>query len=285
MLTDAIPYFEKYIKYLEGRINSGDPFDLADWMDANKGRLIPKEFVAEFYLLKALKITAIACEIAKMGSETREKFNQKKIEFIQKYIDDSGRCIINQQSSVAMMLELECGEYERTLKEQIIEVVWRDELRITCGMVGFQYLYDALARVGRADLAYKMITESAPGYKSWYDAGATTLWERWDRKNLGSHNHHMFSGVIAWFFRGLLGTSPKESAPGFERIDLRPCFVKELGSVSGEMKTVRGIIKAGWRYENGGFTYSVTLPSGIAAEFEGQRLVVGENTFFIKSSE
>jgi alpha-L-rhamnosidase len=67
MLIDAIPYFERYIKFLEGRISSGEPFQLGDWMGANKGQLIPEKFISEFYLLKALKITAMAYEIANKG--------------------------------------------------------------------------------------------------------------------------------------------------------------------------------------------------------------------------
>ena len=45
-------------------------------------------------------------------------------------------------------------------------------------------------------------------------------WEEWNGENRGSHNHHMYSGVISWFFRSLLGISPIEDAPAFEKIEL-----------------------------------------------------------------
>lgn len=285
MLVDAIPYFERYIKYLEEGIRSGARFHLGDWMDANKGKLIPREFVWEFYLLKAWKITAFAYDIAKRESDAKEIFKQKRAELLQKYTDDDGRCVLGEQSAVAMLLTLECDEYQRPLSEQIVEIVLRDQLRITCGMVGVQYLYEALAGAGRADLAYRMITESDPGYKTWYEAGATTLWEQWDGTDEGSHNHHMFSGVISWFYKFLLGIAPKEKCPAFDEVELEPCFIKEIGFVKGYMQTVKGKIDIEWKYCDGKFVYTVHLPSDVKAYFRGKRLLPGENQFIIESED
>ena len=128
-----------------------------------------------------------------------------------------------------------------------------------------------------------IITESEPGYKSWYESGATTLWEHWDGATHGSHNHQMFSGVIAWFYRGLLGISPREDAPGFARLTLTPSFVRSLGHIRAEFETVRGKITAEWEVTEGGFVYRVTIPRGIEATFDGKLLRAGENEFFIKA--
>ena len=91
----------------------------------------------------------------------------------------------------------------------------------------------------------------------------------------------MFSGVIAWFYKYLLGICPSEEAPGFERIDLKPNFIKELGYVRGTVNTVKGEIRASWHYENGIFSYEAVVPDGVDAYFEGLRLQVGENRFVI----
>lgn len=121
---------------------------------------------------------------------------------------------------------------------------------------------------GLSDVAYRMISESEPGYRTWYESGATTLWEMWDGKDKGSHNHHMYSNVLSWFFTDLLGISPKEEAPAFREIELKPSFVREIGFVKGHTVTVRGRIDAEWRYGNGEFIYTVTLPEGIRASFD-----------------
>jgi alpha-L-rhamnosidase len=126
-----------------------------------------------------------------------------------------------------------------------------------------------------------MITESDPGYRTWFKNGASTLWERWEGEDDGSHNHHMFAGVIAWFYKALLGIEPREDAPAFERIDLNPCFLPSLDFVRGATQTARGDICAEWTKEDGGFRYTVRISKGIHATFRGQTLSAGINEFFV----
>jgi alpha-L-rhamnosidase len=150
------------------------------------------------------------------------------------------------------------------------------------GMVGVQYIYDALSVAGRADLAFNMITQSSPGYRNWYENGATTLWELWNGVEKYSHNHHMFSAVIGWFFKSLLGIQPTLDAPAFEKIELAPRFVKEIGYAKGEIQTEKGKIAIDWKYENGKFVYNVEIPSGINATYNDKTLKEGKNQFVIK---
>ena len=56
----------------------------------------------------------------------------------------------------------------------------------------------------------------------------------------------------------------------------------ELGFIKGSFESVKGIISAEWRYENGEFIYTVDLPEGINASFGGEKLEVGKNVFEIK---
>ena len=195
------------------------------------------------------------------------------------YLDADGRCTVDEQTSCAMMLVLGLYDQPDALRAQLVAAVERDGCRLTSGMVGVQYLYDALSLCDRPDLAYRIITESTPGYRTWYEHGATTLWEAWNGADNGSHNHHMYSGVIAWFFKSLLGITPDEKDVGFARIHIRPCLLREVGYVRGHMDTVRSRIEAAWRYEDGGFTYTLTLPKGICGEFQGKELTAGAHTF------
>ena len=286
MLTESVTYFERYAEFLERKSNEGYSFALGDWLGYTSSKLIPKEFVRDFYLIKALRITVLA---NKLANKDCTRWSVKADKYIQafkdRYLDTAGKCVIDEQSAVAMMLS--CGLYEdkAVLSEQLISVVLRDKSVLTCGTVGVQYLFDALAQSGRADIAYKMITESEPGYKTWYEQGADTLWECWDGKDKGSHNHHMFSGVAAWFFKILLGVCPMEQYPAFEKLDLRPCFIKEAGYVKGSMDTVRGKIEMEWSFVGDGFVYNITLPDDIKATFRGETLKEGINEFFIRQED
>ena len=286
MLVDAIPYFEKYLAYVKEQSQTEKPFILGDWTGIGSNERIPKEFVWDFYMIKAMRITAFARGLAGMDKrDTTACLCSAERDFIKKYTDANGNCTVNEQTALAIMLENGLCKNSATVARQLVEVVTRDELKLTCGMVGVQYLYSALTKAGRADLAYKMITESEPGYKTWYEAGATTLWERWNGKDAGSHNHHMFSGVIAWFYKALLGIAPTEEHPAFDTVELTPCFLKEVGFVRGSVQTVKGRIGIEWKFDGGKFIYTVDLPPSIKAHFKGNRLVPGENRFVIESED
>ena len=283
MLTDSLEYLERYTEYLDCMLKGNVEFKLGDWLGYVNSPLIPKRFVADFYLIKALTVTSLSCRLSGKDFKTWERrLQEARREIEDRYLDATGCCVINEQSAIAMLLAIGLYRDKRVLAEQLVSVVLRDKVKLTCGMVGVQYLYDALSDSGRADLAYRLITESEPGYRTWYQNGATTLWENWDGKDNGSHNHHMYSGVIAWFFKSLLGIALREETPGFEEISLRPCFIKSLGFVNGEMDTVRGRIEASWVKQEKGYLYTVTIPKGVRASFHGKMLSAGKNEFFVK---
>ncbi|MBQ7090862.1 MAG: family 78 glycoside hydrolase catalytic domain [Clostridia bacterium] len=287
MLIEALEYFVRYADYLTKKIEENHKFNLGDWMGYINSPRIPRQFVAEFYLIKALTVTLLAHKLANRDTRPWEaRLHKARDGFLKKYLDREDRCIIDEQASVAMMLATGLFKDAKVLSKQLVAIIRRDELKITCGMVGIQYLYDALTLCGRSELAFKLITESKPGYRIWYENGATTLWESWECDvRGGSKNHHMYSNVLAWFYKSLLGIVPQEESPGFEQIDLRPCFLKELGFAEGTMDTVRGQIEARWSFESSRFLYTVTVPKGIRATFRGKTLSAGKNEFIITQED
>lgn len=288
MLSAALPHFEKYAAFLKRAIDENHEFMLGDWLGGGGGsaKVIPNSFVRDAYMVKVLSTIAKTRRILELEAcaafDAESAFRER---FMAEYLTEDGRCTIDEQTSCAMMLMLGLYRDKKTLGRQLATAVERDGAQLKSGMVGVQYLYDALSEAERPDLAYRILTESDPGYKTWYDNGATTLWERWDGVDLHSHNHHMYSNVIAWFFKSLLGIAPDEDAPAFERVIVSPKFVEQIGFVKGYEDTVRGRIEAEWRYEDGGFVYEITLPEGISGEYMGTKLATGKNTFYIKESD
>ena len=92
----------------------------------------------------------------------------------------------------------------------------------------------------------------------------------------------MYSGVIGWFFKCLLGIAPNETHPGFEKIDLHPSFIPDAGSVWGKFRTPHGAMELGWEYKDGRIEYDVVLPRGITATYNGVALNEGKNKFIIE---
>ncbi len=281
MLTDALPYLERYAVFLEEKIAEKFPFPLSDWQGNGNSPLIPLEFILDFYLIKALNVTALAHKLA--GDDAapwQQKLSDKTQAFLNTWLDADDRATVDEQTSVAMMLCAGLYRDKQVLAEQLKAAVDRENGTITCGMVGIQYLNEALTDCGYAALAYRLITQSEPGYKTWYRDGATTLWEVWDGKDVGSHNHHMFSNVLAWLHKSLLGICV--SKPGFEELTLSPHFIEQIGFVRGSADTVRGRIEAAWELCDDHFVYTVTVPEGIKATYCEQPLSPGKHRFEIK---
>lgn len=280
ILTDAIPYFNRYVDFLWNKKQENHEFILGDWTGSGNSELTPKEFVRDFYLIKALRITVFALKLNCSDCKNfQEKLIKTEKEFIETYIDSNGYSKPTSQTALSMLLAFGLYKDKSKIVKQLLETVEKDKFKLTSGMVGIQYLYDALSECGHPEYAYEIITKSEPGYKTWYESGATTLWECLDGKEKGSHNHHMFSNVIAWFFKSILGINLKFEKPAFAEIELKPCFIAEMKFAKGYIDTPKGRIEAEWRYENNEFMYKVTLPNEVVAIYNGNVLKAGINIF------
>ena len=237
-------------------------------------------------MLKAYDITAFAHKIANLnGAYWKKKAADWREMLAFEYIGKNGECKLAMQTAIAMLIAFRIEKNCDILQKQLLNVIKRDSYQLRAGMVGFQYIYHVLSEIGRGDLAYRLLTETEPGYKTWFSYGESTLWEEWNGENRGSHNHHMYSGVISWFFRSLLGIAPSEASPAFEKIELKPVFIEPLKYVKGTMETVRGKIKADWEYKDGKFIYTIEIPEGISATFREKQLHTGKNIFWIPFNE
>ena len=83
-----------------------------------------------------------------------------------------------------------------------------------------------------------------------------------------SLNHYAVGNATRWFFEYLGGIKPVKA--GFEEIVIKPYFFKELKNAYVSYKSVRGTIVSAWEYneEDDTFTWTVTIPEGIAARIE-----------------
>jgi alpha-L-rhamnosidase len=108
------------------------------------------------------------------------------------------------------------------------------------------------------------------------DHGATTIWERWDgwsaehgfqSPKMNSLNHYSLGAVGEWVYRYLLGIDQQPGTAGFGELLMRP-HVDADGSLDwarGSYRSVRGVIRAGWRVSGDSFSYRVELPANVAA--------------------
>jgi hypothetical protein len=92
--------------------------------------------------------------------------------------------------------------------------------------------------------------KGAPSFADWLSRGAATLYEsQADGDRSDSKNHHMFSNVLVWFIRTVLGIIVS-SEPGAERIDIQPSFKGAnpcFGAYDPSKRTDRGMPGKGCR--------------------------------------
>ena len=100
----------------------------------------------------------------------------------------------------------------------------------------------------------------------WINRGATTLWETWSGDS--SLNHHAFSDVSAWLYRGLAGLRPDPAEPGFRHFTVRPHPVGDLRWVKARHGCPYGLIAIAWERGDRRFELDLTVPVGTRATVE-----------------
>ncbi|MCC6560207.1 MAG: hypothetical protein IT478_02515, partial [Xanthomonadales bacterium] len=132
------------------------------------------------------------------------------------------------------------------------------------------FLYGALARAGRLDLALGAMRRH---YGPMLATGTETLWESFDP---AASLCHAFSATpVHQLSAHALGIAPIE--PGFARFSVSPQLA-DLTHVSGAYPTPRGPVSVSWRRTDAGCEGEVQVPPGLIAipvAAVGHRLVAG----------
>jgi alpha-L-rhamnosidase len=112
---------------------------------------------------------------------------------------------------------------------------------LNTGIVGTKALLEVLTDNGRAELAYRVISQTT--YPSWgymLAKGATTMWESWEGTD--SFDHPMHGTVVEYFYRYLAGIRPDDEHPAFQHFEIAPVFPSGLSSASATYQSSRGKI-------------------------------------------
>jgi len=132
------------------------------------------------------------------------------------------------------------------------------------------FVYAALARAGRFDLALGLIRER---YGRMLRRGATTLWESYDPT--ASLCHGFSATPVFQLSSQVLGVHPLE--PGFRRFRVAPQLA-DLTHARGVVATVAGDVYVAWKQIEGTLRLVVNVPDGTVAEIvapSGYRITDG----------
>lgn len=198
-----------------------------------------------------------------------------KAAFNKKYYNETGTSYgDNKLTDNLLPLRFEMVPEEQTGKvfKNIVSIIEEtNNGHLSCGVIGIQWLMRTLTENGRADLAYKIATDTTyPGWGYMVENGATTIWELWNGNtaapDMNSYNHVMLLGdLLVWYYENLAGIKTDPENPGFKEIIMMPEIIEGLDFVKASYYSVHGLIKSYWKKESGTFLWDITIPGNSKA--------------------
>ncbi|WP_375387042.1 family 78 glycoside hydrolase catalytic domain [uncultured Amnibacterium sp.] len=192
----------------------------------------------------------------------------------------------NQANCVrALAFDLVPAAARAAIAAQLADLVRDAGGHLTTGFLSTPLLLPVLADAGLAELAYDLLLQDSwPSWLGMIDAGATTIWERWqgydaDGMPSQSHNHYSKGAVIGFLHRYTAGIRPLE--PGYRRFAVRPVPTARLDRAEATHDSPYGRIRSAWRRTPTGILLEVEVPPGATCEVTppgGATVVVGVGT-------
>ena len=283
---------KKYVDFLSTLSNNGiiEFGKYGDWCPP--GSILPKRTPVAltstwYYYHDTFLLSKIAGVIGLEGDSLLylERANQVKQAFNREFLkkdhyavtkmsprESLDNALLGQTSNaLPLALDMVPEEIGKGLFERLVDyIVRRTDCHVDTGIVGTKYILDVLSEGGRADIAYRMVSqESYPGWGYMINQGATTLWERWEYltgSSMNSHNHIMLGSVDAWFYKNIGGLAPLE--PGWKKIRFSVPLYKNLGFASAGVRTPFGTASISWERFYGYLILCLSVPVSTTALVE-----------------
>ena len=283
-------------KYVDGFLagNGGPNTFWGDWLSYESNDQGLKDILAvAFYAWDARMMTEMATVLGRSEDAVRYQklYEEQKSIFAERFVDEDGKLRRGEQTICAYALYLDLLPDERSVEavtEQLISNIQGHGNQLQTGFLGTAILMDTLTKIGRTDVAYKLLLQH--GNPSWLysvDQGATTIWERWNSYTradgfgdvrMNSFNHYSYGAVAGWMFRCMAGIDFDTATPGFAHILLHPRFDDSMPRISAEYESARGRIAVSMTKENGNWCYTATIPANTTAAVTLPAAIFGAGT-------
>ena len=271
LLESCYGNIKRYVDHINEISPSGlTNWGLGDWTPVRS--VTPEEFTSSVYFyVDAVILTKTAKLFRKQVDYEKYSILAKKIKnaINDKYLNKANGSYGNGlQTELSMALEWEIvpEEFIADVAMNLSKRVIADDAHIDVGEMGTRTILNALSENGYSDLAYKVaLQETYPSWGWWIVNGATTFYEYWSLGAKKSMNHHMFSEISAWFYKGLGGIFPDEEHPGFKNVVLKPNFVSGLKEFEAKHEGPYGTIISSWKKAGEEILYDVTIPANSTA--------------------
>ncbi len=212
--------------------------------------------------------------------------------FADAFVGADGQVTSETQTAYVLALHMNLipDELRAAAADRLVAAVLAAGWHLTTGYGGVGHLLPVLSSTGHTEIAYRLLEQgSVPSWRYMVEAGATTMWERWDGWTaergfqspwMNSFNHFAFGSIGEWLYRFLLGIDQEPGTAGFGQLLLRPHPGWSLEWARGTYRSIRGPISTTWRRSGDWFTFQVELPPNASASVHipsGQAAEVRDN--------
>lgn len=161
------------------------------------------------------------------------------------------------------------ADIKAQLQQRLAKAVENFDFHVGTGFLSTAFLLPELTKMGRSDLAYKMLeNEDMPGWLAEVCAGATTVWENWNGE--ASHNHYSPGTVCQWLFETVGGIR----VDGRNHFHIEPVPGGSLTFAEASYKSMYGRVQVRWDKDG---ILTVSVPANTTADvlWNGQVRTVG----------
>ncbi len=266
---------KKYLLFLDscrderGLLTKG----LGDWLFYKS--ITPVDFMTTcYYYDDCIKMA----KMSKLLNKRDEEYYLAKAAVIKsninKYFFNPDSVTYANKTQLSYALPLSMGivpkGYEKKLAANLAQAIHENDYSLDFGFIGSAVVPQVLSDYGYNDVMYKIINKTTlPSYGYWIEKWkATSLFEAWDiTKNIGdaSLNHPSMGSVSAWMMKSLAGINIASDAIAFEKIVIKPSFIKDLNFVKASHKSIKGLIVSEWERKGKMIELNVVIPANTKA--------------------
>jgi len=246
-----------------------------DWLSINADT--PKDVILTAYFAHSTDLVARAAKVlgkADDAAKYRELFEDIKAAFIKAFVAPYGRIKGDTQCVYVLAIAFDLlGAWQYQAGEHLVADIKARGWRLSTGFVGTKDLMLALAKIGRNDVAYRLIqSDKFPGWGFSIKQGATSIWERWDGwtpekgfqdPGMNSFAHYSFGAVYQWMVENIGGF--RFFHPDFKHFLIVPTPGGTLTEARVGYRSTRGLIETHWKLAKGKLLLEVTVPPNVSA--------------------
>ncbi|MAT69414.1 MAG: rhamnosidase [Planctomycetaceae bacterium] len=271
---------KRYVEFMRGRSTSellppAEFHCFGDWLSVDAET--PHDVIYTAYFAQSARLLAQAARaLGRVNDATdyQELYQQIRRSFAKAYVDSEGRIQGDTQCCYVLALAfdlLEDPQRQQAAARLVERIAARDD-HLSTGFIGTKDLMLVLAKIGRNDVAHRLIgNETYPSWGFSIKHGATSIWERWDGwtpergfqdAGMNSFAHYSFGAVYQWMAENIGGI--QRLTPAYQEILIAP-QPGELTWARTAYDSVRGPISTAWQRRDGAFQLDVEIPANTTA--------------------